>query len=142
MQRSTRKSRRDIETEALNAFFTSDFTAKISLQAPWSPERSRKSKARKTDSCWRKIRSDQGTFKQIGYRQGSDGMDPQELRVNLFVARSFLFFFLKAHGNGVLSLRTGRMCHPYLQKGKTEDLGNHRQLSLSLIRELNVKRNF
>lgn len=86
------KSRRNTEkTEALNAFFTSVFIAKISLQEPWSPERSRKSKARKTLVGGR---SGQGTLKQIGYGQGPEGLDPPELtKPALIVIRSFLVFF-------------------------------------------------
>lgn len=73
------------------------------------------------------------------------GMDPQELRkLACVVARSFLVFFESSWQWGIYRPRGLEecKCHPYLQKGKTEDLGNHRLFGLSLIRELNAERNF
>lgn len=85
--------------------------------------------------------SGQVTFKQTAYGQGSDGMHPRELRkLTLAVAKSFLVFFESSWQWGAVP--EDWKCHPYLQKGKTENLGNHRLFRLSLIREFNVKRNF
>lgn len=92
LQRNTRKSRRDAETEALNTFFTSVFTAKSAFRHPGAlrePENPKQGRLTLAGG-----RSGQGAFKQIGYGQGSDGMDPQELRkLALVVARSLLVFF-------------------------------------------------
>lgn len=102
MQRRNRKSSRNTEkTEALNVYFTLVFTAKISLQAPWSLKNPKQGRLLKEDQVREHLKT--------GYGQGPDGMDLQELRkLALVGARSFLFS-LKAHGNWISSLRTGRM---------------------------------
>ncbi|KAK4816824.1 hypothetical protein QYF61_023888 [Mycteria americana] len=106
VRKDTRKA------EAFNAFLTSVFTAKTSLQT--------------------------------GHAQGPDGMHAQKLRKQAHVvARSFLVFSERSwqSGDAPQDWKKANVTLIF-KKGKTEDPGNHRPFSLSLIRQLNIRRNF